>query len=186
MAETIIEREPPLRAAQSGAVELASPAAPDVAAGEASAGAASRVAAALIDLTILAAIDAAVVYFTLQICGLSLADLRIVPAAPLLAFLLLLNTGYSVAFTTAAGQTIGKMTVGIRVVGTETGERVNFGYAVLRTAAYFVSALPAGLGFAPALVGADRRALHDRLAETRVVQLPASSSRLPAVGHARS
>jgi hypothetical protein len=29
-----------------------------------------------------------------------------------------------------------------------------------------------GLGFVPALVGADRRALHDRLAHTRVIAQP--------------
>ena len=33
-----------------------------------------------------------------------------------------------------------------------------------------LSALPLGLGFVPAFVGQDRRALHDRLADTRVVK----------------
>jgi uncharacterized RDD family membrane protein YckC len=33
-----------------------------------------------------------------------------------------------------------------------------------------VSALPAGLGFFPAFFGQDRRGLHDRLADTRVVK----------------
>ena len=41
----------------------------------------------MIDLLILAVVDLAVVYFTLQICGLSLADLDILPKAPLVAFL---------------------------------------------------------------------------------------------------
>jgi hypothetical protein len=35
---------------------------------------------------------------------------------------------------------------------------------------FLVSALPAGLGFAPVLLGPDHRALHDRLAHTRVVK----------------
>ncbi|PYR71610.1 MAG: hypothetical protein DMF86_25540 [Acidobacteria bacterium] len=45
-----------------------------------------------------------------------------------------------------------------------------FGQAVVRAAAYLVSAIPAGLGFVPAFFGRERRALHDRLADTRVVK----------------
>jgi hypothetical protein len=41
--------------------------------------------------------------------------------------------------------------------------------AVIRAAAIFVSLAPAGLGFLPALLAADRRALHDRIAGTKVV-----------------
>jgi uncharacterized RDD family membrane protein YckC len=49
-------------------------------------------------------------------------------------------------------------------------ERVSFGQATVRAVGYVVSALPLGLGFLPALAGRDRRALHDRLADTRVVK----------------
>jgi uncharacterized RDD family membrane protein YckC len=49
-------------------------------------------------------------------------------------------------------------------------DRVPLGQAVLRAAGYLVSALPAGLGFLPALVGPEHRAVHDRLAHTRVVR----------------
>ena len=85
------------------------------------------------------------------------------------------KTGRVRCFTAATGQTIGKMAAGIRVVGTSPADvihdRVTFGRAVLRTAGYFASLLPAGLGFLPAFVGPrDHRALHDRLAETRVVR----------------
>jgi uncharacterized RDD family membrane protein YckC len=48
--------------------------------------------------------------------------------------------------------------------------RVPLGHAVLRAVGYLVSVLPAGLGLLPALFGADRRAVHDRLADTRVVK----------------
>jgi uncharacterized RDD family membrane protein YckC len=63
------------------------------------------------------------------------------------------------------------MAAGIKVVpmNAEQG-RVPLGHSVLRAAAYAISALPVGLGFLPALVGADRRAFHDRLADTRVVK----------------
>lgn len=132
-----------------------------------------RLLAALIDLAIIGAIDATVIYFTLRVAGLEAAAFFAIPIVPLGAFLLLINGGYAVMFTAATGQTIGKMAAGIRVVGTSPADvihdRVTFGRAVLRTAGYFASLLPVGLGFLPAFIGRDHRALHDRLAETRVV-----------------
>jgi len=78
---------------------------------------------------------------------------------------------YLTLFTAAGGQTIGKMAAGIKVVSTDVHHlRVPLGHSVLRAAAYLASALPAGLGFLPAVFGADRRAIHDRLADTRVVK----------------
>lgn len=134
-----------------------------------------RLMAALIDVAILGAIDATVIYFTLRLSGLETAEFFTLPIVPLGTFLLLINGGYAVMFTAATGQTIGKMAAGIRVVGTAPADvihdRVTFGRAVLRTAGYFASLLPAGLGFLPAFIGPrDHRALHDRLAETRVVR----------------
>jgi uncharacterized RDD family membrane protein YckC len=140
----------------------------------AAAGAAPRLLAAMIDLLILGVIDAAVLYFTLQLCGLRFDELGGLPRVPLLGFLLLLNGGYFVVFTAAGGQTIGKMATGIRVVPADvegdSSDRVPLGHAVLRAAAYAVSLLPAGLGYLPALIGQERRAIHDRLADTRVVK----------------
>ena len=79
-----------------------------------------------------AAIDAAVIYFTLQICGIGMEDFAIVPKGPLLAFLLVQNGGYLVAFT-AGGQTLGKMVAGIRVVSTDDDGDLDVGRALLRT-----------------------------------------------------
>ncbi|MGE5245104.1 MAG: RDD family protein [Betaproteobacteria bacterium] len=145
----------------------ASPA--DVAPAE-DAGFLARLAAVAIDLTILAAIDAAVVYFTMQICGLKMADVNVLPRGPLLAFLLVQNGGYLVAFT-AGGQTLGKMAAGIRVVGAEPGDTVDLGRAMLRELLWLVLAIPAGLGFLSAFLSADHRGLHDRFAGTRVIRL---------------
>jgi uncharacterized RDD family membrane protein YckC len=134
----------------------------------------ARAIGALVDLAIVGGIDLAVLYFTLKICDLPFAGISRLPLAPLLSFLALLNGGYAAAFVAAGGQTIGKMAAGTRVVSAAAldgrSARVPFGYAVVRAAGYVVSALPAGLGFVPAFVGRDRRALHDRLADTRVVK----------------
>jgi uncharacterized RDD family membrane protein YckC len=134
---------------------------------------AARVAGALIDAGLLAGIDLIVVYFTLKICDMTFAQVFELPMAPLLSFLVLLNGGYLSTFVAAGGQTLGKMAAGTRVVPADpaapASERVSFGQATVRAAGYLVSALPVGLGFVPAFVG-ERRALHDRLADTRVVK----------------
>jgi uncharacterized RDD family membrane protein YckC len=136
-----------------------------------------RVLAAVIDLLLLGSINLGVLYFTLKLCALPLSadSVAVLPAIPLIVFLLLLDAGYAIAFTAVVGQTIGKMATGLRVVHAaddDAGvEAPRLGFAILRTAAYAASILPIGLGFVPALLGRDRRALHDRLAETRVVRI---------------
>lgn len=169
------EADPVPEPAPAPAVDRAAAAAAPSHDPRAAAPAGRRLLAAGIDLALIAGIDAAVIYFTMRLAGLDGSQILTLPIVPLGAFLLLLNGGYAVMFTAATGQTIGKMAAGIRVVGTAPADivhdRVTFGRAVLRTACYFASLLPAGLGFLPAFVGPrDHRALHDRLAETRVVR----------------
>ena len=130
---------------------------------------AARMIAVVIDLLILAIIDAVVVYFTVQICGITLDDLGVLPKGPLVAFLFVQNGGYLVAFT-AGGQTLGKMAAGIRVVPSESTATLDLGRAFLRTVMWLILAVPAGLGFVSAVVSRDHRGLHDRFAGTRVVR----------------
>jgi uncharacterized RDD family membrane protein YckC len=134
----------------------------------------ARTTAALIDLGIVGGIDAAVLYLTLRMLGLPFADAGALPLIPFISFLLLLNGSYFAAFVAASGQTIGKMAAGIRVVPAHSAvrpyERVTIGTAVVRAAAYLISAVPAGVGFLPGVMGEHGRALHDRLADTRVVK----------------
>jgi uncharacterized RDD family membrane protein YckC len=132
----------------------------------------SRLVAAAVDLAILAVIDVVVIYFTMQICGLTLDDLSVLPKGPLLAFLLVQNGGYLVAFT-AGGQTLGKMAAGIRVVPSESDATLDIGHSLVRTILWAVLAIPAGLGFLTAFFSSDRRGLHDRCAGTRVVRATA-------------
>src|SRR6185436_7580202 len=82
------------------------------------AGVGSRLLAVAVDGLILAVIDVVVIYFTMQLCYLTIDDVGLLPKGPLVAFLLVQNGGYLVAFT-AGGQTLGKMMAGIRVVQTE-------------------------------------------------------------------
>jgi uncharacterized RDD family membrane protein YckC len=136
---------------------------------EEAAGLGARLSAVVIDLLLLSAVDAAVIYFTLQICGLTVDDLALIPKIPLVAFIAVQNVGYLVAFT-AGGQTIGKMAMGIRVVPADELATLDVGHAAVRTLVWLALALPAGLGFLTALLGHDHRGLHDRFAGTRVVR----------------
>ena len=133
------------------------------------AGIPARVIAVVIDVMILASVDALVVYFTLQICNLTTADLALLPRGPLIAFLLVQNGGYLVVFT-AGGQTLGKMAAGIRVIPASPDDSLDVGQAFVRELLWVLLAVPAGLGFVSALFSSDRRGLHDRLAGTRVVR----------------
>jgi uncharacterized RDD family membrane protein YckC len=130
---------------------------------------AARFVAVVIDLMILAVVDAIVIYFTIQICGLGFDEINLLPKGPLLAFLLVQNGGYLVAFT-AGGQTLGKMAAGIRVVPVSSELTLDLGRALIRTIMWIVLAVPAGLGFLTAVLSRDHRGLHDRFAGTRVVR----------------
>ncbi len=132
----------------------------------------ARFVAVVIDLLILTAIDAIVIYFTLQICGVTVDEFGIVPKVPLVAFLLVQNGGYLIAFT-MGGQTLGKMAVDIRVVPADSNDTLDVARACVRTAVWILLAVPAGLGFLTALLSQDRRGLHDRFAGTRVVRASA-------------
>ena len=130
-----------------------------------------RVAAGLIDVLLLLAIDLAVLYLTLRISGLqnTLADVRVLPPVPFVAFLAVLSYGYVAAFTVAGGQTIGKMVMNLRVIG-DDGRPIDAAGGMLRAVGCMLVPLTLGLSYVPALVTSDHRALHDRLAGTRVVR----------------
>ena len=127
-----------------------------------------RLTAALIDLTLLGTINVVVLYLTLAMTGLSREQMALLPILPIVTFFLILDGGYLVAFIAASGQTIGKMIVGIRVLG-DDGRRVDIAGALLRACGCAVSVLTAGVGYLPAFIASDGRALQDRISGTRVV-----------------
>src|SRR5256885_1430545 len=98
---------PPLVAPPAASVSGSSYAAVDAAAP------ASRIMAAAIDGALLLAVNIAVLYFTLRLCGLTALEIFQLPAAPLLAFFFLLDGGYFVAFTPVGGPSLGKKALGV-------------------------------------------------------------------------
>jgi uncharacterized RDD family membrane protein YckC len=75
---------------------------------------------------------------------------------------------YYIYFWGARGATPGKSLLGLTVV-TDSGETpIGYGRALLRLVGYAASSLLLGLGFLLIAFSPDRRALHDRIAGTRV------------------
>jgi uncharacterized RDD family membrane protein YckC len=77
---------------------------------------------------------------------------------------------------TLTGQSLGKLTLGLRVVRNDPRHpevtKLSLPRSFLRGAGYWLSALPFGLGFLCAAFDEERRTLHDRLAGTRVLYQP--------------
>lgn len=76
---------------------------------------------------------------------------------------------YSVAFWVGQGATPGKMAVGIKVVMTN-GEPVELGAACLRYFGYFLSGLIFCIGYLMIAFSAEKKGLHDNIANTVVVK----------------
>jgi uncharacterized RDD family membrane protein YckC len=128
-----------------------------------------RMLAGFVDVAVLLTVDAAVVLATLRATGVEWNQVSRLPLAPLAVFLLLLATGYLAMCTVLAGRTFGKAAFGLAIV--ETGGRpVRLAPAVVRALIQVLTVPAAGIGFLPALLGADRRSLYDRLAGTDVVR----------------
>jgi uncharacterized RDD family membrane protein YckC len=86
------------------------------------------------------------------------------------AFEVIFGALYTILFHWLWGQTFGKMAVRIRVV-MMNGAGLSLGIAVLRYLGSILSALVVGMGYVMAGIRADKRALHDLIAGTRVERL---------------
>jgi uncharacterized RDD family membrane protein YckC len=75
---------------------------------------------------------------------------------------------YEVFFLHYRGATLGKMALGLKVVRSN-GESLGWGICIARYFMNFVSALILGIGYFMAGFDSEKRALHDRVCDTRVV-----------------
>lgn len=128
---------------------------------------AERAQAAALDAGLLTVLWALVLYFAGRAARADM--LTLASNWPwLLAYLAFLGLFYAGYFTGTTGQTPGKMMTGLRVVD-PSGRPPGYLRAVLRAAAGSLGTLLAGLGLVPMAFDPARRALHDRLLQTRVV-----------------
>jgi uncharacterized RDD family membrane protein YckC len=80
-----------------------------------------------------------------------------------------LAIAYETYFVGRHGATLGKMVCGLRVVRSD-GERVSYGRAFGRYWACQVSSIILAIGYIMAAFDSQKRALHDRMCDTRVVR----------------
>ena len=85
-------------------------------------------------------------------------------------FLALAGIAYDVLFVGALGATPGKLALRLRIVRPDGG-RVTYGRAFGRYFAKIVSGLILFIGFIMAAFDEERRALHDRICDTRVIRV---------------
>ncbi len=87
--------------------------------------------------------------------------------ARLLSFVI--GMAYETYFIGHYGATLGKMVCGLKVVRSE-GEKVSYGRAFGRYWANILSSLTLSIGYLMAAFDDQKRALHDRICDTRVVR----------------
>jgi len=153
--------------------------APDQRAALAYAGLQLRIVAFILDVMILISFGmlfgAGILAYLVVDSDLNHGDLseraKYVTGAALLVYFLAFQPLYYVLLWNWWGQTIGMMAVHIKILS-RTGGRVSLGRSALRLLACVASVAPLLLGIVIALFDRERRMLHDRLADTVVVELP--------------
>ena len=78
--------------------------------------------------------------------------------------------GYFIILEGGPGQTLGKKALGLRVV-TPEGERIGYLKAFARYIGRIISGVILGIGFIMAAFDDEKRTLHDRMCDTRVVRV---------------
>lgn len=129
-----------------------------------------RAAALLIDFVLFFAVQASLGFVGARIWGPDVEE-SIVFLPLVWVFTLIFVGAYTTALHALGGQTIGKLLVGVRVVG-DDGTPPTLGVALLRYFAYFASLATLIAGYAMAGLRRDKRALHDLIAGTRVERVP--------------
>jgi uncharacterized RDD family membrane protein YckC len=81
-----------------------------------------------------------------------------------------LTGGYFIVLEGGPGQTLGKKALGLRVV-TSSGERIGYLKALARYIGKIISGMILCVGFIMAAFDSEKRTLHDRMCNTRVIKI---------------
>jgi uncharacterized RDD family membrane protein YckC len=137
-----------------------------------------RAVALVVDLLVFSVVQFSLGLFAGVVWGPSIEDSPGFQSTIVL-FTLFFAAAYTSVLHTMTGQMIGKLVVGVRVVGTD-GALLPLGAAFLRWLGYWLSLATLGFGYAIAGLRRDRRALHDLLAGSRVEWIAPAARRAPA------
>jgi len=91
--------------------------------------------------------------------------------ATILLGMLLCSTIYCVAMWATLGQTVGKMSIGIKIIRTDSSP-LDARAAFVRFLGSLLSTASLGIGFIMIAFDSRKQGLHDRIADTYVVKLP--------------
>ena len=91
--------------------------------------------------------------------------------AVILLVFLIGSTIYFVATWATTGQTVGKMSMGIKIIRTDSSP-LDLRFAFIRFLGSLLSVATLGIGFIVLAFDSHKQALHDRIADTYVVKLP--------------
>ena len=128
-----------------------------------------RVFSALADGLVLTTIAVLLMFGGASAAGTGVLSFVSAAPVPFAVAWLIFGLSYGIFFVGTCGQTLGKMAMRIRVIGS-SNFRVGYAKATVRAVSYAAAMLPAGLGLLLALKDMEHRALHDRLSGTRVVK----------------
>jgi len=132
----------------------------------------SRIAALFIDFGILNILSLACLCCALLISGYkidrSLLELKEV-IIPVYFILLFLSTSYFVVMQGFGGSTIGKLILRLKVVKKD-GLDIGYLDSFIRFVGYFISSIPAFLGFLWSYIDSNSQAWHDKIAGTVVIE----------------
>ena len=131
-----------------------------------------RAGAFILDFLIAALVSVPILMlgaYILQRFGFVKEDLRLVFDFKHWYSIILLVLYFSLSTYYGNGKTLGKRLMGIRVVSV-VHEKIGFWHAVERALGYGASFLEFGFGFLQYFIDANRRTVHDRVAETIVIQ----------------
>jgi uncharacterized RDD family membrane protein YckC len=138
-----------------------------------------RLVAAMLDMIVLASVfflfvsGAAFYLLTQTDWGNAddITDPEMITAASIVSIFAIFVPLYFFSLWWARGQTLGQMATRIAVTDRD-GYHISGWRALLRTITWPLSILPIGIGLAPIFFDQERRALHDMLSGTVVIELP--------------
>lgn len=129
-----------------------------------------RFAAKFIDVLVLVVINMALgFFFVLAVGGFDATGGSVVLKFYLQAVYHCMGAAYTTFFLGRYGATPGKMACGLKVVSSDGGD-IRYPRALGRYFAEYLSGLMLGIGYIMAAFDIEKRALHDRVCNTRVVR----------------
>ena len=92
-------------------------------------------------------------------------------SATILLGLLVASTIYFIACWATSGQTVGKISLGIKIIRTDSSP-LDLRYSIIRFLGSMLCFATLGIGFIIVAFDSHKQGMHDRMADTYVVKLP--------------